>query len=205
MSTKFASAELTAGQLNAIVKKLGGHDAAIKFLQGEMTVSEPTCKWHEQNGVIYLNVTSDGTTGYQWIKRFENKGYPVGKYAKSVLRSKDFKPTSGETTRIAILRGMLFEDHELRTNKIRAFAAERNLKAPNAEVACLIREIFSREMMNEMGLWWIVVMHEPITIPNVGSRLLDVDTFNRGEWLNTFDGKSEESWSRGHSFVFAVS
>lgn len=36
----FASKDLTAGQLNAIVKKLGGHDAALRFLRGELTVSE---------------------------------------------------------------------------------------------------------------------------------------------------------------------
>ena len=40
MSNKFASAGLTAGQLNAIVKKLGGHDSALRFLRGELTVSE---------------------------------------------------------------------------------------------------------------------------------------------------------------------
>lgn len=41
MSTEFASAGLTAGQLNAIVKKLGGHDRALMFLRDELTVSEP--------------------------------------------------------------------------------------------------------------------------------------------------------------------
>lgn len=34
--SKFASAGLTAGQLNAIVKKLGGHDAALAFLRDEL-------------------------------------------------------------------------------------------------------------------------------------------------------------------------
>ncbi len=38
MSTEFASADLTAGQLNAIVKKLGGHEEALKFLRGETMV-----------------------------------------------------------------------------------------------------------------------------------------------------------------------
>ena len=38
MSTEFASAGLTAGQLNAIVKKLGGHDMALCFLRDELVV-----------------------------------------------------------------------------------------------------------------------------------------------------------------------
>src|SRR3989344_110555 len=113
MSTEFASVDLTAGQLNAIVKKLGGHDGAIKFLQDKLTVSEPTRNWREQDGVIYFSVTSDGTTGPQWIERLEGKGFRLSDYAKSVLRSPDFKPTSGVTTEIAILKGMLFADKEI--------------------------------------------------------------------------------------------
>ena len=42
MSTEFASASLTAGQLNAIVKKLGGHDMALRFLRDELSVSSPS-------------------------------------------------------------------------------------------------------------------------------------------------------------------
>ena len=34
----FASQNLTAGQLNAIVKNLGGEEGALKFLRGELTV-----------------------------------------------------------------------------------------------------------------------------------------------------------------------
>ncbi len=44
MDTRFASADLTAGQLNAIVKKLGGHESALKFLRGELVVLEPASK-----------------------------------------------------------------------------------------------------------------------------------------------------------------
>ena len=35
----FASQNLTAGQLNAIVKKLGGEQDALRFLRGELVVS----------------------------------------------------------------------------------------------------------------------------------------------------------------------
>ncbi|MFA6278757.1 MAG: hypothetical protein WCS97_01940 [Candidatus Paceibacterota bacterium] len=40
----FASKNLTAGQLNAIVKKLGGEEMALRFLRDELTVSEPIAK-----------------------------------------------------------------------------------------------------------------------------------------------------------------
>ena len=39
---KFSSADLTGGQLNAVVKKLGGHEGALKFLRDELVVQPAT-------------------------------------------------------------------------------------------------------------------------------------------------------------------
>ncbi|MBU3934399.1 hypothetical protein KKC00_00280, partial [Patescibacteria group bacterium] len=125
-------------------------------------VQGPARRWSEENGLIYFEVTSDGTTGPQWIERLEKEGFRLSKWAKDVLNSPEFKPTSGTTYRIAILKGTLFTDRDRITKKIRAEAERRKLAKPNAEVACLIREMFSDEELETMGLWWIVVFHEPI-------------------------------------------
>ena len=202
---EFASASLTAGQLNAIVKKLGGHDAVLKFLRGELTVSEPIRSWWEQDGVIYLSVTSDGTTGPEWIARLKKRGYRVSDYAKSVLCSKDFKPTSGVTTEIAILKGMLFEDSNRITKKIRAEVESRKLTKPNAEVACLIRENFSDEEIEAMDLYWIVAMHEPIKDSVGGPELLGADRDGGGSWLGADYGRPGGWWNRSDGFAFVVS
>ncbi len=202
---KFASADLTAGQLNAIVKKLGGKEEALKFLRGELTVSEPTPNWREEDGVIYFSVTSDGTTGPQWIERLEAKGFRVGDYAKSVLRSADFKATNGITTEVAVLKGMLFEDNDLITKKIRTEAANRKLETPNAEIACLIREKFTDEEIKAMGLIWLVAMHEPIKDSFGDLSLLDANGFNVGSCFNTFYGGAFDKWDRACGFAFAVS
>ncbi len=204
-TNEFASASLTAGQLNAIVKKIGGHDAALKFLRGELTVSKPTRSWREQDGVIYLSVTSDGTTGPEWISRLESKGFRIGIYPKNVLCSKDFKPTSGITTEIAILKGMLFENSNRVTKKIRVEAESRKLTKPNAEVACLIRENFSDEEIEAMGLWWIVAMHEPINDSGGDPRLLCLDRVDGGSWLGAHCGSPDRRWGRSDGFAFVVS
>lgn len=202
MSTEFASADLTAGQLNAIVKKLGGHDGAIKFLQGKLSVSQPSSNWREQDGVIYISVTSDGTTGPEWIKRLEKKGFRSSDYAKSELRSPDFKPTKGVTTEISILKGLLFEDHDRITCNIRDLATQRKLTTPNAEVACLIRENFSDEDIAAMGLIWIVTMHEPIKDSDGDPSLLGASWSDGGRWLDTWPGSR---WNRDSGFAFVVS
>ncbi len=205
MNEKFASADLTAGQLNAVIKKLGGADQALKFLRGELSVSEPTRNWREEDGVIYFSVTSDGTTGEEWIKRLEDKGFRVGNYAKSILRSADFKPATGITTEVAVLKGILFEDNDRITKKIRTEAANRNFQTPNAEIACLIREQFTDEEIKAMGLTWIVAMHEPIKDSGGDPRLLYASRGGDGCWLDAHYGEPDYGWDRGGGFAFAVS
>jgi len=100
-------------------------------------------KWSEKDGVISFSVTSDGTTGEDWITRLESKGFRVGDYTKQMLRSSSFKPTSGVKTQIAVLKGELFADSDRTTEKIRAEADKRKLSKSNAELACLIREKFT--------------------------------------------------------------
>lgn len=205
MSTEFASAGLTAGQLNAIVKKLGGHDMALRFLRDELSVSEPTRSWREEDGVIYFSVTSDGTTGEGWITRLESKGFRVGDYAKQVLRSPDFKPTNGVTIEVAVLKGMLFEDQSRITSKIRAEADKRKLSKPNAELACLIRKKFTDKEIEAMGLRYIVAMHEPINDSDGDPNLLSADRDSGGRWLDAYYGRPDDRWGRDDGFAFAVS
>lgn len=205
MSTEFASAGLTAGQLNAIVKKLGGHDMALRFLRDELSVSEPTRSWREEDGVIYFSVTSDGTTGEDWIKRLEGNGFRVGDYPKQMLRTPSFKPTNGVTTEVAVLKGMLFEDNDRITKKIRAEADKRKLGKPEPELACLIRLKFTDKEIEAMGLWYIVAMHKPINDSDGGPSLLFAHRSNDGHWLNACDDRPDDGWSRDDGFAFIKS
>ncbi len=200
---KFESASFTAGQLNAIVKKLGGREGARRFLRGDLLVSEPPREWHEENGIIRFKVTSDGTTGEGWVARLENKGFRVNDYAKQVLRSPDFKPSSGIATEIVVLKGSLFKDDDRITKNIRAEADKRKLAKPNAEVACLIREKFTDKEIEAMGLMWIVVMHEPIKDYDDYPSLLDMDRCDC-RLSRCSDGSGGSSWDTGSGFAFVA-
>ena len=168
-------------------------------------ITETTRAWREEGNVIYFSVTSDGTTGEEWIKRLLKKNYRVGDYAKSILRSKDFKPTKGVTTEIAVLKGMLFTDDERITKKIRIDASNRKLETPNAEIACLIREKFTDEEIEAMGLTWIVAMHEPIKDSDGDPDLLSADRNDGGRWLFAYYDEPGLRWNREDGFAFAVS
>jgi hypothetical protein len=184
---------------------IGGEEGVAKLLRGELVVSEPIRSWREEDGVIYFSVTSDGTTGEDWIKRLEGNGFRVGDYAKQVLRSPDFKPTNGVTTEVAVLRGCLFEDNGRITKKIRAEADKRKLSKPNAELACLIREKFTDKEIEAMGLIWIVAMHEPINDSDGDPDLLNARRRGDGRWLGACRGGPGIGWGRGSGFAFAVS
>jgi hypothetical protein len=193
------------GTMEAVVNKLGGIDGVQRLLRGETTVSEPARRWREQDGVIYFSVTSDGTTGEQWIERLEKKGFRIGDYAKSVLRSPNFKPTSGIATEVAVLKGELFSDNNRITKKIRADADNRKFTKPNAEVSCLIRENFSDKEIEELGLIWIVTMHKPINDFDGDSCLLSAYRSGDGRGLGADYGRPDDRWGRGGGFAFAVS
>ena len=205
MSQEFASAGLTAGQLNAIVKMLGGEEGALRFLRGELVVSKPARRWREEDGVIYFSVTSDGTTGPQWIERLERQGFHVGSCAKRVLLSSAFEPTSGVTTEVAVLKGEFFEAGDRVTENIRAAATRCGFVPPSAEAACLIREMFTDKDIEAMGLWWIVTMHEPINDSDGVPVILGANRLGDGRCLYASFDEPGGRWYRDGGFAFAVS
>lgn len=214
MSKDMLGVKDVKGAITDLLGKLGGDDSFAwfaefkKFLRKEpcwVLVSEPTRSWREEAGVIYFSVTSDGTAGEDWIIRLESKGFRVGNYAKQVLCSPSFKPTSGVTTEVAVLKGILFEGNHRTTENIRAEGALRKLSNPNAEIACLIREQFADKEIKAMGLTWIVTMHEPIEDFEGDPTLLDINCADGGRWFVSHHGRPDHAWYCGHGFAFAVS
>lgn len=206
----FTIQNVETGKLNALVnnimKQTGVDDPneAIRLVNsGEWTLTGPAHSWIESDGVIRFSVTSDGTTGEEWISRLTKKGFRVRDYAKSLLRSKDFQPTTGITTEIVVLKGLLFKDSERTTRNIRA--DKRQLSKPNAEVACLIREKFSDKELEEMGLYWIVVMHDSINDSGGDPSLLSASRDGDGQWLSACCGEPDCRFSRELGFAFVLS
>jgi hypothetical protein len=171
---------LTLGQVEAVLNKLGGTDGALKFLRNELSISEPEKSWREKNGIIYFSVLSDGTTGAEWVERLGRKGL-LGKpdwftkeYLQKSLLAREFIPTNGVITEVAILKSILFNYIERKNEIVRRYASENKLIEPTPEVACLIMEKFSKEDFLMMGLTDIKVMHKPFS---------NSDRPDRNEWI----------------------
>ena len=195
----------TINWFEAIVNKLGGEEGAERFLRNELVVSEPARSWREKDGIIYFSVISNGLSGEQEIKHLEKLGHKVGDYAKSVLRSKDYKPSKkGTVHKIAVLKGELFLDESRVTRNIRMEAEKMKMTKPNAEVACLIREKFTNKEIEETGLNWIVIMHEPIKDSGGYLSLLGTSTRDSFSGLDAYYGIPGSRWGREYGFAFVA-
>lgn len=118
-------------------------------------------RWIEKDGVVYLTVKSDGTTGPQWINRLEERGFLV-RYDNGntdILNSPTFKPTSRVVYKVVVLKG---EPSDITAEAAFDRAKKMGLVRPPIEVACLIREKISDKDMKKMGFWSIYVLHEPV-------------------------------------------
>lgn len=118
-----------------------------------------------KNGIIYFAIKSDGTTGHGWLLRHKKNDISVSEWAESILLSPDFIPTTNIVSRIAIIKSSQFPNENISPNlkNIRLVAPLHNLIKPRAESACIIREIFSDfEIINDIGLKTIIVIHKPI-------------------------------------------
>lgn len=195
--------KLNLGQIEAVVNKLGGMDGVYRLLRNELIIVENTEKWFERYGVIYFSLTSDGTTGEEWIARLGEKGIKLSHYAKTVLLSAHFRPAKPTIYDIAVLKGQNIDDSERVHEKIYADAKQANLTPVNAEIACLIREKFSDKELKSMGLKWIVAMHEAIEEPD-GPKLLYVNGGLNEAALNAYYYKPNTSWHRETGFAFVT-
>lgn len=221
MNTEQIFADLTEEQRKAIVKRLGGSKGALEFLCDKLEFFEPLCEWREKDGLIYFNITSDGTTSRQWEEdSFISQNYS-GDYVRSVIRSNDFKTTSGVMTEIVVIKEELFEeflkDKSINIENIRVaayggvFTQDRRLFDLDAEVAFLIPKNLSDHEIEMMSLSRIIAMHKPIK--NLAGKpcLLIADRSHRKKNFNvcTFEANFYSEWNYKqkdkYGFAFAIS
>ncbi|MFA5934832.1 MAG: hypothetical protein WC827_03045 [Candidatus Paceibacterota bacterium] len=163
-----------------------------------------TPRWIEKDGIIYFTLISNGKTGEEWITYLEAKGVSVSNEAKSVLRYVSFKPTkAGTPYYIAVIKGGSFPDDGRTTNDVRAYASRLKMINLPADVVCLIRDNFTDEEIKQMGLSWIITMHQPISDCDGYLSVLGVFRSAR-EKLDTCSGDSDVRWDCSDGFAFAT-
>lgn len=204
---KFASADLTAGQLDVLVKKIGGHESALKFLRGEIVISDPSHRWFKYQGIIYFFVTTDGTTGDEWIKRFQRKKYYIEDSVKEILGSDLFLPTKGNTIQVAIItrEAMNIVEPGVQTywKDIEKIVNEKEFVVSSLEVGCLMRDLLTPQDLFSMGVTWLDILH---TSGNPeGKKVLCLGHNGDEEAGMLMHACHSHGFRNGHAFAYRVS
>ncbi len=191
--------EVDAGNvsLEALEVFLNANKSLVEVVKPKWTVTA-------EGMIAIAGLISDGAAGPQALKSLQDLGFRVSDYAKSMLLSKDYKPSlAGTVHDVIVMRGADFNDSDRITKKIRAKAKKLGFLTPNAEVAYLLRINLSDDDLKAMGLWWIVVMHRPIEDPDGDPSLLSTNRDVDGQWLNGYYGKPDYEWNVYGGFAFA--
>ena len=70
------------------------------------------------------------------------------------------------------------------------------------ELAPYLREMFSDEDLEQMGIWALVLMHKPVAASDGDLRVLSVDRRGGGRWLDAYFGRHCLRWRREIGFLF---
>lgn len=157
----------------------------------------------DEEGNIRFTLTSNGFTDEQWRSHLEDSGLRITDYARQVLRRASKASTKGVTYNIVVRPGNRISERDRSNRKICAAANEKGWVKPHWEVACLIRDTFTDEQLEQMGLWYIITMHEPINVDSV-QRLLGSGRGDGGRLLCADHGRPSERWSGSGGFAFEL-
>lgn len=193
----FVSHNLTAGQLNAIVKKLGGEEAAIRFLRGELTVSAATTTPREFS--VWKTVKL-GTckTPDEYRKALKYGGYRIGDWGNDILGKTPCATEEQEVDLINLTVCELGFGKGASYKDICARAVELGLELCPAEVGPALRLSYKDQPRGE----WIVIAMEAITDRGGDLGVFLVAHGGNELWLDGRYGRPGLHWSSDYRFVF---
>lgn len=183
----------------------------MKTIKSEQSIGIcPKCGfqrlWYEQDGIIYFNLISEGTSGPEWREYFKKKGIYLRQEVRSILSSPDFKPTTGVVYHIAVIKGVLFRKEDRGTEEICTRAERRKYTKTNVEVACLIRKFFSDKDLKCMNLEGIIIVHNRIKVGGSDNFFLYVaQDGGDGRELVVYYDHYTSRWDEQIGFSFIIS
>ncbi len=214
MKKDFFTADYTQGQLNAFVKMLaeqsGYEDVIEKTLRNEITFSINKKPWTEKGNRIYFEVTTLGLTAEEWITRLKANGHKISNYANQIISNpnydKNHRYEPGKTLKVVLIRGTEIKKDSERVNKnLKAIAVKdfgtNSVSELKGELALLIREKFSNKELEEMGLYYIVVLHEPIIDSDGRPNVLNSNR-DDGSYVDASYDSESDSWYGLGAFAF---
>ncbi|MBI2099358.1 hypothetical protein HYT45_03025 [Candidatus Uhrbacteria bacterium] len=189
--------ELTLGQVEAIVNKLGGMEGVSRFLRGELEV-----KAVERFFPIWktLRLGTGLKTAADFRGALQDSGHRIGEWASDILGKCSFKASLIEmevdlvVTTVAELG---FKNGATREN-IYKRALEFGLKLCPPEVGPQLRLQYTDQPWGE----WLLIGMEPIAASGGYLRVFSVVRDDGGLWLDSYFGYPGSVWYGSDRWVF---
>lgn len=151
-------------------------------------------------------LTTNGLTGKQWIKRFKDNGYNISHWAKEIILSPEFEKSrlpKGTEIHIELVKGADVSEPRT-TDAIKNLARGKGWQVPTPEVALLIREAVSDEEMEQLGIWYIATLHDPIEDSDGSPGVLSAFRLDGGRWVYASWASPGRQWDTIGAFAFSV-
>lgn len=152
-------------------------------------------------GRICFTTISTGMNPNEWERRLEGRGCFISEEARKVLGVQGLVSNKGQVYRVIVCPSTEISKPDHRVGHIREYAFKMRWKIPHWEVACLIRYIFSNSLMEDIGLWSVITMHEPIKFGK-DLCLFSANRFEDRCSLDIVSGELSSRFSGCNGFVF---
>ena len=191
----FASQNLTAGQLNAIVKKLGGEQDALRFLCGELVVSTAKPALMPVWKTVKLGTKK---TPDEYCKALKSAGRRIGDWGGDVLGRISCSKEEIDFDLVVMSVGDLGFKDGAKYSDICAKAVELGLKLCPAEVGPALHLQYGDQLNGE----WLRIAMEAITDRYGNLSVFDVVHVGVGLWLDGHRGHPDYVWDADDRVVF---
>jgi hypothetical protein len=193
---EFASQNLTAGQLNAIVKKLGGEDEARRFLRGELVVkpADPWPVWKT------IKLGTGLKTADDFRKDIKDDGMNISDWADDIIGKPEFT-VAAEETEVDLVKATVAElgfRNSARRDQIYDRVKELGWEICPAEVGPQLRRQYRDQPNNES----IRIGMKPIRDSGGDLGVFRVERHDSGFWLHGGYGGPGDFWGAGGRWVF---
>ena len=165
-----------------------------------------------ENGHIVFTIIGLDITGAEEIKRIEASGYRIGDWARSCLTStkadgydKNHRLVAEKEYKIVLIPGKeIAKDSDRTTKDLQKLAEKYGYDKPLAGIVPRVRESISDKQMEEMGIWYIVALHDPIIGSDGDPGVLSSVRSDDGLWLSGYWDDPDDEWGDGGAFAFLV-
>jgi len=196
----FASQNLTMGQVNAIVKKLGGEEETRRFLRGETVVREAVPPEFKVFKVLKLGTGLKNANAFR--KAIDDKGMRIGKYANNILDRPQFTMATEETEVNLVVVSVAelgFKDGAW-LRDIYARAKKLGLELCPNEVGPQLRLRYVEQPRDE----WLLIGMEVIVDLSGNLCLFGVGRSGAVLWIDGYHGSPDNFWNSDGRFVFVL-